>query len=118
MDESNTKVSGGQKTNLKVLEELRSQNIRACMRVCSLAKFCPLFATLWTVDCQVPLSMGLPSQETRVGCHSLLQNIRAKTGKEAVETRMGHENCFYGMFFDVKLLSQPKSIEMYMAQET
>ena len=56
-------VSRGQKTNLKVLEELRSQNIRALMHVCSVAKFCQLFATLWTVERQAPPSMGFPRQE-------------------------------------------------------
>ena len=63
MDESNTKVSRGQKTNMKGLEELRFQNIRVYMHVCSVAKFGQLFVTLWTVDRQAPLSMGFPSQE-------------------------------------------------------
>ena len=34
-----------------------------------------LFATLWTVACQVPLSMEFPGKNTRVGCHFLLQEI-------------------------------------------
>ena len=34
-----------------------------------------LFATLWTVARQAPLSMGFSRQDTRVGCHFLLQGI-------------------------------------------
>ena len=35
-----------------------------------------LFATLWTVACQAPLSMGdSPGKNTGVGCHALLQGI-------------------------------------------
>ena len=34
-----------------------------------------LFATLWTIVHQAPLSMGFPRQNTGVGCHSLLQGI-------------------------------------------
>ena len=33
-----------------------------------------LLATLWTVDCQAPLSMEF-SWQTGVGCHLLLQEI-------------------------------------------
>ena len=33
------------------------------------------FATLWTVACQAPLSMGFPRQEYWVGCHFLLPGI-------------------------------------------
>ena len=32
-------------------------------------------ATSWTVAYQAPLSMVLPRQNTRVGCHFLLQRI-------------------------------------------
>ena len=33
-------------------------------------------ATPWTMACQAPLSMGFfPSQNTRVGCHFLLQGV-------------------------------------------
>ena len=39
---------------------------------CSLAK---LFATLWTIACQAPLSMDFPVKNTAVGCLSLLQGI-------------------------------------------
>ena len=31
------------------------------------------FATLWTIACQVPLSMHSPGKSTGVGCHALLQ---------------------------------------------
>ena len=34
-----------------------------------------LFVTLWTVACQIPLSMGFSSQESWSGCHALLQGI-------------------------------------------
>ena len=34
-----------------------------------------LFANLWTVACQAPLSMGFSRQESRVGCHALIQGI-------------------------------------------
>ena len=35
-----------------------------------------LFAALWTVACQAPLSMGdSPGKNTGVGCHALLQRI-------------------------------------------
>ena len=32
-----------------------------------------LFVSLWTVICQVPLSMGSPGKNTGVDCHFLLQ---------------------------------------------
>ena len=32
-------------------------------------------ATLWTVACQAPLSMGFPRQEYWSGCHFLLQGL-------------------------------------------
>ena len=31
-----------------------------------------LFATLWTIACQAPLSMGFSGKNTGVGCHALL----------------------------------------------
>ena len=34
-----------------------------------------LFATLWTVARQAPLSMGFSSKNAGVGCHALLQGI-------------------------------------------
>ena len=37
------------------------------------AKLCQTFATLRTVACQAPLSMGFPRHKTGVGYHSLLQ---------------------------------------------
>ena len=47
---------------------------------CMLIRFScgPLFATLWTVSHQAPLSMGFSnsgSKNTGVGCHALLQGI-------------------------------------------
>ena len=37
-----------------------------------------LFATLWTVAYQTPLSMGFSRQDTGVGCHFLLQCMKLK----------------------------------------
>ena len=34
-----------------------------------------LFATLWTIACQSPLSMGFSRHDTGVGCHALLRGI-------------------------------------------
>ena len=47
------------------------------MRACVLSHFTQfqLFATLWTVAHQVPLSMDSPGKNTGVGCHALLQGI-------------------------------------------
>jgi hypothetical protein len=44
---------------------------------CVLNRFNPvlLFATLWTVACQAPLSMPILQARKRVGCHALLQGI-------------------------------------------
>ena len=39
-----------------------------------------LFATLWTVAHQAPLSMGFPGKNTRVGCHLLLWGIFSTHG--------------------------------------
>ena len=39
-----------------------------------------LFITLWTVDCQAPLSMGFFRQNTGVGCRALLQEILLTQG--------------------------------------
>ena len=34
-----------------------------------------LFATVETIACKAPLSMGFSRQDTAVGCHALLQDI-------------------------------------------
>ena len=44
-------------------------------RVLSCSSGIQLSATLWTVACPTPLSMGSPGKNTGVGCHSLLQGI-------------------------------------------
>ena len=111
-------VSRGQKTNLKVLEELTSQNIRALMHVCSVAKFCQLFETLWTVDRQASPSMGFPRQEYQSGLPFSSPEYKGKNWERGCRNRMRHENYFHGMFFDVKLLSHTKGIVTYTAQET
>ena len=41
-----------------------------------------LLATPWTVACQVPLSMGFPGKNTRVGYHFLLQGIFLTLGSK------------------------------------
>ena len=45
---------------------------RAALSLCSHVR---LFAILWTVGCQAPLSIGFSSKNTAVGCHFLLQGI-------------------------------------------
>ena len=42
-----------------------------------------LFATAWTVTCQVPLSRGFTRQEYWVGCHFLLQGIFPTQGSNS-----------------------------------
>ena len=48
-----------------------------CMLMCVLSCFSRvrLCATLWTVTCQAPLSLGFPGKNTGVGCHALLKGI-------------------------------------------
>ena len=46
------------------------------MHVCMLSHFShcvQLFATLWTIAHQAPLSMGFSGKNMGVGCHALLQ---------------------------------------------
>ena len=42
---------------------------------CLVAKSCTTFMTPQIIDCQAPLSMDFPGQNTGVGCHFLLQVI-------------------------------------------
>ena len=53
--------------------------------VCVLSCFSrvQLFATLWTVACQAPLSMGYPRQEYLGGLHALLQGIFPPQGSKS-----------------------------------
>ena len=51
---------------------------QACL--CVLSSFSQLYATLWTVAHQAPLSMGSSRQKTGVGCHALLQGILPTRG--------------------------------------
>ena len=39
-----------------------------------------LFATLWTVAYQTPLSIGFPGKNIRMGCHFFLQEISPPQG--------------------------------------
>ena len=45
--------------------------VHACMLSCF--SHVRLFAALWTVACQVPLSLGFSSKNTGEGCHFILQ---------------------------------------------
>ena len=62
------------------------------LRVCTLSCFGRdrLFATLWTVARQAPLSMGFSRQETGVGCHTLLQGIFPTQGSNLHILRFLH----------------------------
>ena len=46
-----------------------------CLCMLSCFSHVQLFAALWTVAHQAPLSMGFSRQETGEGCHALLQGI-------------------------------------------
>ena len=46
-----------------------------CTRVLSHFKCVQLFASLWTVPRQAPLSVGFSRQDAGMGCHALLQGI-------------------------------------------
>ena len=50
-------------------------SILVCACVLSYFNCDSVFATLWTIAHQVPLSMGSPGKNTGVGCHFLLQGI-------------------------------------------
>jgi len=56
-------------THLFTLSGLR------CVRVLSHLCCVRLFATLWTIALQAPLSKEFSRQDTRAGCHALLQGI-------------------------------------------
>ena len=64
---------------LWLLKLLSGQHLPACSGFCSacagsLSGVRP-FATLWTVACQVPLSMDFSGKNTGVGCRFFLQGI-------------------------------------------
>ena len=48
---------------------------RVCVSMLSHFSHVWLFATLWIIAPQAPLSMGSPGKNTGVGCHFLLQGI-------------------------------------------
>ena len=50
-------------------------SINVCVCVFSPKDMSNSFATPWTVARQAPLLMGFPRQNTRMGCHFLLQGI-------------------------------------------
>ena len=53
-----------------------------CVCVLSYCSLVQIFATLWTVACQTPQSMGFSRQDPGVGCHSLLQGNLLDPGIE------------------------------------
>ena len=64
-------------TVLNRLSQIHAIQSKDKVCVCMLSCFSHawLFATLWTVACQAPLSMESPGKNTGVGCHALLQGI-------------------------------------------
>ena len=50
-------------------------SILVCACVLSYFNCDSVFATLWTIAHQVPLSMGSPGKNTGVSCHAFLQGI-------------------------------------------
>ena len=56
--------------------QVQSHTLHLCL-LCTWSHFshARLFAILWTVACQAPLSMGFSRQESCEGCHALLQGI-------------------------------------------
>ena len=70
-----------------------------------------LFAILWTIACQAPLSMGFSRQEYWSGCHSLLQGIFLTLGLwhcRQIEPPYMLPNCLMG-----KNLMKRKMIEEF-----
>ena len=69
---------------------LNTQHCSRCL-VCVCVLSCVrLLATPWTVAHQVPLSMGFPGKNTRVGCHFLLQEIFPTQGSSPHLLRLLH----------------------------
>ena len=58
----------------QVLDVLQKLNFKLCVHSPLLNRV-QLFVTPWTLAHQVPLSMGFPRQESRVGCHFPLQGF-------------------------------------------
>ena len=54
----------------------------ACLHAWEVASIISNFATLWTVACQAPLSMGFSRHNTGVGCPALLQEIFQTQGQK------------------------------------
>ena len=55
------------------------------------------FATLWTVARQAPLSIGLPRQNTGVGCYFLLQGIFPTQGPNSnLHRLLGRQILYHG----------------------
>ena len=73
------KISRGKKplrgkSNIKSLCFTPETNIMLCVHA-KLLSHVQLFATLWTIGHQAPLSMGFSRQGYWSGCHALLQGI-------------------------------------------
>ena len=61
-------------------DSLQPSGLCVCVCVCVCFSHIWLFATLWTVARQAPLSMGYPGKHTGVGCHALLQGMSPTQG--------------------------------------
>ena len=74
----------------------------ACMLSCfSYAWLC---ASLWTVACQAPLSIGFSSKSTRLGCHALLQGFFPTQG-------LSQGSCTVGRFFTTEPPGKPIGLQ-------
>ena len=69
-------------------------------------------ATLWTVTCQAPLSMGFSSKTTRVGRHPLLQGPSWPRDW----TRVSCGSCIAGGFFTTEALGKLKEVYMCLGK--
>ena len=78
---SSTQVLHLYMTNLilitRIADRVTLENFSASRHVCMLSHFShvQLFATLWTVSHQAPLTKGSPGKNTGMGCHAFLQRI-------------------------------------------
>ena len=67
-----------------------------------------LCATLWTVACQAPLSMGFPSKNTGVGCHVLLHGSRDPgSSRSRDQNCISWISCIVGRFFTAEPPGKP-----------
>jgi len=72
-EETGAKTSPRQEGNSTIMVSSRDDGMHAC--ILNRFSHVRLFATVWIVAHQAPLSMGFSSKNTGVGCHALLQGI-------------------------------------------